>query len=877
MANILAFEENFDASWVVNGDPVAGAYANSIFSTVTGTGAATFSTLVAKNGTKSMRVVTTATQDKTLLIEPTWQPSMWLSFYFYPVARPAAATIILNWFNGWPNEKIGDLQWLASGALALRSRDPSTAASSTVTSGTSPVLALNQWWRVSIKMIPGTTTGHRMRVYDNDSTTPVHDTGDQPAPTAGEVGFVRFGVISPVAMTYHIDRIRGDNSVEPAGIVTTTAPTVNAGADATVDPFTTVTLTAAAAGGVAPYSYAWSQVAGTPVTLSGGGSGGTSSPVTLNRSVAVAADDGCAAYSTFGAVPAFGSNYGDVNARSFLRFTNLTIPTGSTVTAATITVRSAFADGTLAARLKMQDADNPAAPTTAAQVTAATLTTAQSAIWTSTAAAWGYDLSHTSPDFSAALQAVINRAGWVSGNAVTVFGVDAGSTGAGYFEPQTVTAVPARLDVTYTPPSSGGTAGAATRTYTSPATVNGDTATFRAVATDANNAASAPDDVNVTTTPATLWVKRDNGTWTALNRRGRKTNNTWTGDTTTPPVVVDEPPPQTSAPKYWSPLSPINKPVRANPTLDPYSSSILTAMGTPDQHGPGRFGAAITGFGAALYEATSSTPLVNGNNIIVTEPWGHPFLGMQIPIDPSWKPQAGFRYPDGTLMAGGDDWLTVIGTDKRVYSFWRYSRNASTGQVTCAHGSTGWARQTDIQITAVTGSGTGSGLVTLAGVIRREEIAAWNATGKRLDHALVYATNRARPGQVVYPASKTDASYFVGGGRGWDATNSIPEAQRLYLDPTFNVAAMPGTSFEKLVAYALQSHGAYCVDNQGGTGAGNFSVEVPNSWTDHGNYVATIHDPVYTAAGITSDYPRFTNIPLNRCRIITASNWDSGT
>lgn len=61
--------------------------------------------------------------------------------------------------------------------------------------------------------------------------------------------------------------------LELVGVASNVAPTANAGPDQTVDSFATVTLTGAASsdsdGAIA--SYAWSQVSGTAVTLSGSG------------------------------------------------------------------------------------------------------------------------------------------------------------------------------------------------------------------------------------------------------------------------------------------------------------------------------------------------------------------------------------------------------------------------------------------------------------------------------------------------------------------------------------------------------------------------------------------------------------------------------
>ena len=178
---------------------------------------------------------------------------------------------------------------------------------------------------------------------------------------------------------------------------------------------------------------------------------------TFTKRVAVAGDDGSAAYGTFGNGPVFGTGYGDLAARGFMRFTAVTIPPGSTVTAAKLTVSPTFADtGNLAARLACQAADNPTSPTTATNLTGRALTVARSAVWASTPEAWNGAVGVVdSPDLAAAVQEVISRTGWASGNALIVIGIDAGSTGNGYYEAESYESAPASaalLTVVYTAP-----------------------------------------------------------------------------------------------------------------------------------------------------------------------------------------------------------------------------------------------------------------------------------------------------------------------------------------------------------------------------------------------------------------------------------------
>ena len=136
------------------------------------------------------------------------------------------------------------------------------------------------------------------------------------------------------------------------------------------------------------------------------------------------------------------------------RFTGVTIPPGSTVTAATYEVDVyTTANDNPDVNVFADDADNSAQPTTSASNLSGRTTTTASVVWTGTNIGTGWK----SPgDLSAVIQEVIDRGGWASGNAITIL-LDARSTANDFrFRPYEYnSANAAKLTITYTPPAGG--------------------------------------------------------------------------------------------------------------------------------------------------------------------------------------------------------------------------------------------------------------------------------------------------------------------------------------------------------------------------------------------------------------------------------------
>lgn len=138
--------------------------------------------------------------------------------------------------------------------------------------------------------------------------------------------------------------------------------------------------------------------------------------------------------------------------KAFFRFTGLTIPAGSTITACTINFLAAATLSATTCNVKIQAiaADSATAPVDAADGNGRSLTTAN-VTWSP--GSQTADTEYSTPDLSAVLQEVVNRGGWASGNNVVFYLQDNSSSSGAYRQADGYTVVPAGLSVTYTAPS----------------------------------------------------------------------------------------------------------------------------------------------------------------------------------------------------------------------------------------------------------------------------------------------------------------------------------------------------------------------------------------------------------------------------------------
>jgi len=150
-------------------------------------------------------------------------------------------------------------------------------------------------------------------------------------------------------------------------------------------------------------------------------------------SVAASADDGygsaAASFDAAGTYWKVGREdiSGQKSHYPFCRFLNVTIPQGSIISSAYLEVVANANSAYTAVKTKVaaNDADSPAAPTTWAQVTGLTLTTAQ-IDWDFAAVTAG--VAYTSPDIGTVIKEIVDRAGWASGNNLILTIFDDSST-----------------------------------------------------------------------------------------------------------------------------------------------------------------------------------------------------------------------------------------------------------------------------------------------------------------------------------------------------------------------------------------------------------------------------------------------------------------
>jgi hypothetical protein len=147
------------------------------------------------------------------------------------------------------------------------------------------------------------------------------------------------------------------------------------------------------------------------------------------------------------------------------------------------------------------------------------------------------------------------------------------------------------------------------------------------------------------------------------------------------------------------------------------------------------------------------------------------------------------------------------------------------------------------------GGGVAAGFNEWGGVIRPEEIAQGH-----IDHALVISMPHVRKNYLNCPATDVWAPQ---GDRYADDPTALPLGAHIRLSPSFDIDATAWPSWEKVVAHALQTYGAYVADLDA-----NVTLRgEPN--LDRG-YDA------WAKVGMPSEtHPRLTDLPWDRFQVLT--------
>ncbi len=140
-----------------------------------------------------------------------------------------------------------------------------------------------------------------------------------------------------------------------------------------------------------------------------------------------------------------------------VRFSNLAIPPGATITNAyiqfTANNTTPVSGGSPTFTIRGQNADTAATFTTAANNISSRATTTQSVAWSP--AVWATSSLQNTPDLTSVVQAVVSRAGWTSGNSMAF--IISGGTAAAFRTAESfdgIAAAAPRLVIEYTTPSS---------------------------------------------------------------------------------------------------------------------------------------------------------------------------------------------------------------------------------------------------------------------------------------------------------------------------------------------------------------------------------------------------------------------------------------
>lgn len=166
------------------------------WSAMFGTGTATYSA----DGTYA-QIAATATTKSFYFHYPS-TPTLVAVFYLRLTSLPSATAVLAQWLS--PTVQVGDLRVLTSGALHLR--DATTARITT------PALTVGAWYRIVVISVPGSSTGHRLRV----SGPGVNVDQSATATLAGQTDLTRFavGVVSTATASLDVDSLSMRSQVE---------------------------------------------------------------------------------------------------------------------------------------------------------------------------------------------------------------------------------------------------------------------------------------------------------------------------------------------------------------------------------------------------------------------------------------------------------------------------------------------------------------------------------------------------------------------------------------------------------------------------------------------------------------------------------------
>jgi hypothetical protein len=277
-----------------------------------------------------------------------------------------------------------------------------------------------------------------------------------------------------------------------------------------------------------------------------------------------------------------------------------------------------------------------------------------------------------------------------------------------------------------------------------------------------------------------------------------------------------------SFPRLYASTSFWNTPIPASPAIDPNSAAMVTSSLT-NYGGSANF-APTNDWGKAIAYANAVSRLYNvgctlydcGTAISFHIPsYAQPTVGSDhhlIVVNPSANSEVDMWLASASWSAGS-----------------RYLTNPTGWGAICPQGQH-------------CGGAVAAGYAAFGGVVRPEEIAQGH-----IDHALFFTTPYTRSGFIACPATHTDGTA--------NDVNAIPEGARIQLDPAFNVDAQPWPRYEKVIAHALQTYGAYLGDTGG-------SISFPGEANINRGYDA------WSLAGVSASSQSLASLPWSSFRVL---------
>ncbi len=237
--------------------------------------------------------------------------------------------------------------------------------------------------------------------------------------------------------------------------------------------------------------------------------------------------------------------------------------------------------------------------------------------------------------------------------------------------------------------------------------------------------------------------------------------------------------------RFYSDTSFWNTPIPTNPQIDPNSAAIISSAIAAYSSSANL--ANTDTWGIALAFASSSSKMYN---VLCT---------MYCTGDTIY-----FPIPAGAVPSTGSDHHLAVVNGSQELDMWLASYNSSTDTWSAGSRMTndvsGWGASC-AEGQHCNGA-VAAGFALLGGAVRPEEIQQGH-----IDHALSLTTPYTRANYIACPATHTDGKY--------SDTRAIPEGAQIQLDPTFNVDAQAWPAWEKVIAKALQTYGAFVSDTGG--------------------------------------------------------------